>query len=506
MNKIIFLLALVLGQTVLNAQVKVGIMGGANESTILETNNLSNWNTIKSNYDWLIGAHGGLVSEIPFNRKATLVFQPAVLYYNKGRKYFQRFDTTSFVIAKDSSFKQTINYIEIPLNLLVKIHLGRKFNFLLGGGPYFSFLFNGRETSVTNYKNPALFPPVTVTNSNLSVGNAPGKYATIDYGATVTAGFEIGKFFIRATGSQSLADVYQAANYKGSFKNQVLSVSAGVWLASINSTTVKKKSDGTHKTVKVKKDRKIKLPKDRDNDGIPDKDDLCPDQPGTKETMGCPDRDGDGVADKDDLCPDVKGDPANHGCPIVKIVTLVAKPIDSDGDGIPDSLDKCPTVFGYYRYNGCPIPDTDGDGVNDEIDHCPTVPGLKTNHGCPLEEKVVTKEVIEQVRVATPKIQFTYNKADLLSSSFKALDEVAGILLRDPYIKLRIEGHASMEGRYEFNQKLSEERANAVKNYLVQKGIDAARLSAVGFGSARVLTIDPELQTINRRVEMILSY
>lgn len=505
MKKLFSLFVFLYIMTAVTGQVKVGIMGGANQSTILETNNLSNWNTIKNNYDKLIGAHGGLVAEIPFNKKASLVFQPTVLYSGKGRKYFQRFDSVSTVLIKDSSFNQTINYIDIPLNLLLKLHLGGKFSFIIGGGPYVSFLFNGSEKSVTNYKNPSLFPPVSTNLTDLPVGNAPGKYTTMDYGATVTAGVEIGKFFLRATGSQSLADMYQAKNYKGSFKNQVLSVSAGLWLATINSPVVKKKhTDSTKTTVKVKKDKKVEKIKDRDNDGIPDKDDLCPDQAGTKETMGCPDRDGDGVADKDDRCPDVKGDPANHGCPIV--IAPVVKNIDTDGDGIPDSLDKCPTVAGLYRYNGCPIPDTDGDGVNDEIDHCKTVPGLKSNHGCPLDEKVINNEVIEQVKIATRKIQFNYSKSDLLSSSFAALDEVAGLLSKDPAIKLKIEGHASLEGRYEVNLKLSEDRANAVKNYLVSKGIDAARLSTVGYGSARLLTIEPEQQAINRRVEMILSY
>ena len=502
MKKLFSLFIFLFSVNAATAQVKVGIMGGANQSTIVETNNLVNWNTIKNNYSWLIGAHGGLVTEIPFNKKASFVFQPAVLYYNKGRKYFQQFDTSRMVLAKDSSFKQMLNYIDIPLNLLLKLHLGGKLSFIIGGGPYVSFFFNGTEKSVTNYKTPSLNPTVSTTNSDLQVGNAPGKYTTMDYGASVTAGIEIGKFFLRATGSQSLADMYQAKNYKGSFKNQVLSVSAGLWLATINTPVEKKKAkDSTRNIVKVKKVKKIR---DRDKDGIPDDEDQCPDQFGTKATMGCPDRDGDGVADKDDLCPDVKGDPSNHGCPIV--VAPVVKPIDSDGDGIPDSLDKCPTVPGLWRYNGCPIPDTDGDGVNDEIDHCPTVPGLKTNHGCPLEEKQINNQVIEQVKIATRKIQFNYNKADLLASSYAALDDVAGLLLKDPAIKLKIEGHASMEGRYELNQKLSEDRANTVKNYLVSKGIDAVRLSTVGYGSARVLTIDPGQQAINRRVEMILSY
>ncbi|HCR77166.1 MAG TPA: hypothetical protein DIW37_12330, partial [Chryseobacterium sp.] len=113
--------------------------------------------------------------------------------------------------------------------------------------------------------------------------------------------------------------------------------------------------------------------RDRDKDGILDKDDLCPDTPGLPEFQGCPDTDGDGVPDKDDQCPDVAGPVENNGCPWP----------DTDGDGVIDKDDACPTVAGPAENNGCPWPDTDGDGILDKDDACPTVPGLPEYNGCP---------------------------------------------------------------------------------------------------------------------------
>lgn len=110
-----------------------------------------------------------------------------------------------------------------------------------------------------------------------------------------------------------------------------------------------------------------KVQKDSDQDGIADTEDVCPNEPGSKETKGCPDRDQDMVVDKDDQCPDQKGIPATQGCP------------DQDGDGIADSKDGCPKVAGTV--NGCP--DTDKDGIADKEDYCPETPGTLSNKGCP---------------------------------------------------------------------------------------------------------------------------
>lgn len=122
---------------------------------------------------------------------------------------------------------------------------------------------------------------------------------------------------------------------------------------------------------------------DRDNDGVNNEFDDCPDLPGEKANKGCPikeDRDGDGICDTEDKCPDVRGDRACDGCvcppPIVEP--------DDDKDGIPNSKDACSQEFGFRRYKGCPIPDTDGDNVNNEIDKCIEEKGTIANNGCPL--------------------------------------------------------------------------------------------------------------------------
>jgi hypothetical protein len=113
---------------------------------------------------------------------------------------------------------------------------------------------------------------------------------------------------------------------------------------------------------------------DRDNDGVPDASDDCPDQPGSPTARGCPDRDRDGIRDSDDACPDQPGLPANRGCPAPSAQ-------DRDGDGVVDSADACPDQPGSPLAQGCP--DTDGDGVADARDACPREPGPRSNNGCP---------------------------------------------------------------------------------------------------------------------------
>ena len=109
--------------------------------------------------------------------------------------------------------------------------------------------------------------------------------------------------------------------------------------------------------------------KDTDNDGVIDKDDLCPGLYGKAELAGCPDHDNDGIADKDDLCPDVAGGIEFNGCP------------DKDGDGVIDREDDCPNVAGLKQLHGCP--DKDNDGIADIFDKCPDVPGKNEFSGCP---------------------------------------------------------------------------------------------------------------------------
>ncbi|WNJ18922.1 PorP/SprF family type IX secretion system membrane protein [Pontibacter sp. G13] len=112
-------------------------------------------------------------------------------------------------------------------------------------------------------------------------------------------------------------------------------------------------------------------PNDRDQDGIVDSKDACPDIPGIKPFQGCPDSDGDGIRDEEDLCPSIPGLASMQGCP----------PNDRDGDGILDNADLCPSDPGLIAFRGCP--DFDGDDLPDHLDKCPTQPGPRYRAGCP---------------------------------------------------------------------------------------------------------------------------
>jgi outer membrane protein OmpA-like peptidoglycan-associated protein len=231
---------------------------------------------------------------------------------------------------------------------------------------------------------------------------------------------------------------------------------------------------------------------DRDGDGIPDADDKCPDLRGLAALQGCPDRDGDGIADGDDKCPDVAGIARYQGCPVP----------DTDKDGINDELDKCPTVPGVSRYMGCPIPDTDGDGINDEEDKCINDKGPASNFGCP----VISEEIIRKVNRAAENIFFVSNSDKLMAKSFPKLNEVVTILTENPSLKVSIEGHTDDVGKDDVNQTLSDDRAAAVKAYLVSKGIAENRLTSAGYGETKPVADNKTAagRAKNRRVEMIL--
>jgi len=227
------------------------------------------------------------------------------------------------------------------------------------------------------------------------------------------------------------------------------------------------------------------IEKDSDCDGVPDDMDECPDTPlGVKvDARGCMlDTDGDGVPDYRDECP---------GTPKGVIVDERGCPLDTDGDGVPDYRDECPgTPEGVIvDENGCPL-DTDGDGVPDYMDECPGTP-----KGAWVDERgcwVITDPL------------FDFDKSEIKPKYYSVLDRVVTILKRNSSLKIEIQGHTCNMGTGKYNQKLSENRAGAIMNYLVKKGIDGKRLSAVGYGESRPKASNSteEGRVLNRRVEL----
>jgi outer membrane protein OmpA-like peptidoglycan-associated protein len=229
---------------------------------------------------------------------------------------------------------------------------------------------------------------------------------------------------------------------------------------------------------------------DRDKDGVPDMDDRCPDFYGQKESNGCPDRDKDGVSDMDDRCPDIYGPVELKGCP------------DSDKDGVADIEDACPEQPGVVALQGCP--DTDGDGVSDKDDRCPNEKGPKTNNGCPLIEIIKVKQIEKTMQSYADRIEFVTGKYVIKSASNKKLDNIVKIMQEYPNSVFAIEGHTDYVGSDSYNQILSENRAYAVRQYFVDKGIDPNRLTFVGYGETRPRDTNatPEGRAKNRRVEI----
>ena len=229
---------------------------------------------------------------------------------------------------------------------------------------------------------------------------------------------------------------------------------------------------------------------DTDGDGITDASDACPDVAGPVEFNGCPDTDGDGIVDKDDACPEVKGLKEFAGCP------------DTDGDGTQDKNDKCIDVKGPKENGGCPWPDRDGDKVLDKDDKCPDVKGTVANNGCP----EVSDEVIKQLNAYAKTILFNSGKSSFQQQTYPVLQSIIAILKEYPSSNFSIEGHTDSDGSDAYNQKLSEDRAGAVRGYLVDNGIAASRLTSVGFGESKPIDTNKTKagKANNRRTEVKL--
>jgi outer membrane protein OmpA-like peptidoglycan-associated protein len=253
-------------------------------------------------------------------------------------------------------------------------------------------------------------------------------------------------------------------------------------------------------------------PKDTDGDGLLDPEDDCPRKPedkdGFQDEDGCPelDNDNDGIADKIDDCPndpeDRDGFDDTDGCPDP----------DNDNDHLDDTIDQCPDVAedddGFEDDDGCPDCDNDADGVPEcpeKIDMCPAEAGPGQPDGCPKKYDLV---VVTETKIELKQtVFFDTKKATIKKRSFKLLDDVAAALTDYPTIKVRIEGHTDSQGKDKFNKGLSQRRADAVRKYLIGKGIDEARMVSVGFGEEDPIADNRTKsgRAQNRRVEFFIT-
>ena len=250
----------------------------------------------------------------------------------------------------------------------------------------------------------------------------------------------------------------------------------------------------------------VGCPLDSDGDGVPDYLDECPNTPRESfriylDERGCSrDSDGDGVPDYKDKCPDTPeaawGLVDEDGCPL-----------DSDDDEVPDYLDECPDTpieaLGFVDENGCEL-DSDNDGVPDYKDECRSVPGPKANKGCP----VVKREVRQLLQKAMQGIEFETGKATIKQKSFPLLDQIAATFIENKNYIIEVQGHTDNTGKDEANRKLSDKRANAVKDYLVKKGVPADRMTAVGYGPDKPIADNSTKagRAKNRRVEFNITF
>jgi OmpA-OmpF porin, OOP family len=238
----------------------------------------------------------------------------------------------------------------------------------------------------------------------------------------------------------------------------------------------------------------VKMP-DADNDGVADDKDKCS---GTAagvsvDAKGCEvDSDGDRVADSKDKCP---------GTDAGVMVDSKGCALDSDKDGVADSSDQCPGTKAGVKVDtkGCAINmDIDGDGIMNSQDKCPnTAKGTVVDRtGCELKADIKLDQV-----------QFKSGTAELSGESKAILDNIAKILKDNQHLVFEVAGHTDNRGDHNFNVSLSEKRAQSVRQYLIDDGVSADRLTAKGYGPDKPVASNDtrEGRSQNRRVELVLQ-
>ncbi len=285
---------------------------------------------------------------------------------------------------------------------------------------------------------------------------------------------------------------------------------------------------------------------DQDGDGIPDKDDLCPNDPedkdGFQDSDGCPDLDNDqdGIVDAFDKCPnqpeDKDGFEDADGCPdpdndkdgiLDSLDKCPNEPEDIDGfedadgcpdldndkDGIPDALDKCPNEAedkdGFQDADGCPDPDNDRDGILDQKDKCPNEPetfnGYQDDDGCPDTLPGAVPNAAPLERRSQLRVKFRGNTADFLPESFPVLDTLASQFLATKGAIVEIRGYWDDQGKELDVMRLSEARAVAIRKYLLAHNVPQDRVLARGMGGRDPIATNHTAsgRNQNRRIEIV---
>lgn len=206
--------------------------------------------------------------------------------------------------------------------------------------------------------------------------------------------------------------------------------------------------------------------------------------------------------DKDGVIDELDEDP---NTPIGVQVYGNGTPVDSDQDGVPDYLDKCPFEKGRVDNDGCPfIGDKDRDGIPDREDKCPEVKGLERYEGCPDANSLRVTELVT-VMSYSKNIYFNTDSNSIRSGFYYTmLDDVAEIMLKNKDVTFSVSGYTDDVGTIEYNLKLSERRANEARNYLIERGVEADRIFAKGYGKLNPKYSNDTAQgrQLNRRVEI----
>ena len=245
------------------------------------------------------------MADLRLNDRSNFYFQPSVLFTTKGRIYKTRSVDSTVVFKRsfglDDSLvyttysqtrKQFVNYIDIPLNLVYKLKLGKKANFIVGGGPYVSFFYDGF------HQTDDLLVDVRLTseeNKDLPVGKGADKYAILNFGVNGLAGFEFGRVFLTANYSRGLNDLYEPSDYTATnYKHEVMGATLGIFLGKPVKLEIKGQVMQTVLLTRLINARILQV---RSSYWVvltptvmvlPDNTDKCPGEAGPAENQGCP--------------------------------------------------------------------------------------------------------------------------------------------------------------------------------------------------------------------------